>query len=48
MTYEPTIPSNFMVGTDQGRVVTARLQSKLGSNSLMMNRWKVRGQALIQ
>ena len=42
LTYEQTIPSNFMIGTDQGRVVTARLQSKLGSNSLMMNSWKVR------
>ena len=42
LTYEQTIPSNFMIGTDQGRVITARLQSKLGSNSLMMNSWKVR------
>lgn len=41
MTYEQTIPSNFMIGTDQGRVITARLQSKSGSNSLMMNSWKV-------
>ena len=42
LTYEQTIPSNFMLGTDQGRVVTARLQSKSGSNSLLMNSWKVK------
>ena len=40
MAYEPTIPSNFMVGTDQGNVVKCRLQSKLGSKSVFLASWQ--------
>ena len=33
--------SNFLVGTDQGRVMTARIQSKQGASSLLLGSWQV-------
>ena len=40
MTYEPTIPSNFMVGTGQGNVLTCKVQSKEGVTPQILNTWQ--------
>ena len=34
--FEPTISSKFMVGTDQGSVVSCRMQPKQGSNEMIL------------
>ena len=39
MTYEPTIPSNFMVGTAQGNVLACKVQSKEGVPQIL-NIWE--------
>ena len=40
MTYEPTIPSNFLLGTDQGGIVKCRLQSKqTNMGNILLDSW---------
>ena len=36
LSFEPTIPSKFMVGTEQGGVVVARMQAKAGTNDWIL------------
>ena len=40
LSFEPTIPSKFMVGTAQGSVISCRMQAKAGSNSLLLGVFK--------
>ena len=40
LSFEPTIPSKFMVGTAQGSVISCRMQAKVGSNSLLLASFK--------
>ena len=36
LSYEPTISSKFLVGTDQGSVVSCRMQPKQGTNEMIL------------
>ena len=36
LSFEPTIPSKFMVGTEQGGVVVCRMQAKAGTNDWIL------------
>ena len=36
LSFEPTIPSKFMVGTEQGGVVSCRMQAKAGTNDWVL------------
>ena len=36
LSFEPTIPSKFMVGTEQGGVIICRMQAKTGTNDWIL------------
>ena len=36
LSFEPTIPSKFMVGTEQGGVIICRMQAKSGTNDWIL------------
>ena len=40
LSFEPTIPSKFMVGTEQGGVVITRMQAKAGTNDWVLGEFE--------
>ena len=40
LSFEQTIPSKFMMGTNQGNVISCRLSPKQGTNSQLLAAWK--------
>ena len=40
LSFEPTIPSKFMVGTDQGGVIITRMQAKAGTNDWVLGEFE--------
>ena len=40
LSYDPTIPSKFLIGTAQGSVFSCRMQPKIGSESLFLTTFK--------
>ena len=39
LSFEQTIPSKFMMGTNQGNVISCRLSPKQGTNSQLLAAW---------
>ena len=37
LSFESTIPSKFMIGTDKGKVISCRMQPKQGAKSLILS-----------
>ena len=40
LSFEPTIPSKFMVGTEQGGVIITRMQAKAGTNDWVLGEFE--------
>ena len=40
LSFEPTIPSKFQMGTNQGNVISCRLTPKVGTSSLLLSAWR--------
>ena len=40
LSFEPTIPSKFMVGTEQGGVIICRMQAKSGTNDWILGEFE--------
>ena len=47
LSFEQTIPSKFMMGTNQGNVISCRLSPKQGTNSQLLASWKKVGSSVI-
>ena len=40
LSFEQTIPSKFLMGTNQGNVISCRMTPKVGNTSLLLSAWR--------